>query len=107
MNASDSRLWDWFKRSVTPLGSPKAPSLPPPDIFERRIDLHGMATQEAFQTTNSYIEAAKRHGADSVVVVTGKSGSIREEFLHWVNSNEYVARCELLPSDGAFRLKLK
>ena len=107
MNLSDARLWNWFKRSVTPLGHPKEPSLPPPDIFERRLDLHGMTTQAAFQATISYIEVAKRQGVSSVVIVTGKSGTIREEFLFWVHCNENVARCELLPSDGAFRVILR
>jgi DNA-nicking Smr family endonuclease len=109
----DMGLWNFVKSKIRPLGS-KAPqraaSLPmslarapvPPSI-----DLHGRTVQDAYDTVRTYVAAALAAGHENVVVVTGRSGTIRAEFPHWAEKLPGVRRAEVLPGDGAFRLKLR
>ena len=67
------------------------------------VDLHGMTIQEAHATTLHQLDIWK-NVTKSLVFITGKSGIIRQEFLHWV---QHAGKVETLNGGGAFRVFLK
>jgi DNA-nicking Smr family endonuclease len=59
----------------------------------RRLDLHGMTTQRAFQALLTFLRNAHADQVRCVEVITGRGsgdtgGIIRREFAHWLNLPE-------------------
>lgn len=106
-------LWNFVKSKIRPLGSttPHRTAAMPMTLARApvpaSIDLHGRTVQDAYEAVRAYVTAAAAAGHDQVVVVTGRSGAIRSEFPHWAARIPGVRRAEVLPGDGAFRLKLR
>ncbi len=65
-----------------------------------RIDLHGFTLEQAYSCCSSRLEELFGNGCKSVEVITGKSGQIRKEFLHWIENWGYNAR--IGNNDGSF-----
>lgn len=107
----DMWLWQKFVERVTPLGAPRRPAplsalplaLP---ALPSEIDLHGLPVHDAYRVTLAFLVRAKDVHRE-VTVITGRSGSIRREFPHWVERRAEVRRCEPLNGGGAFRLHLR
>lgn len=62
-------------------------------VAVRKLDLHGMTTQRAFQALMSFLRTAHAEQVRCVEVVTGRGsgetgGVIRREFPHWLNLPE-------------------
>ena len=62
-------------------------------ITARRLDLHGMTAQRAFQSLLSFLRSAHAEQVRCVEVITGRGsgetgGVIRREFPHWLNLPE-------------------
>jgi DNA-nicking Smr family endonuclease len=53
-----------------------------------RLDLHGYKLDEAYAKTCEFIARCQRNQKRCVLIITGKSGNIKKEFSHWVNSPE-------------------
>ena len=84
----------------TPQTTPIKPKIPYP---KKCVDLHGLTIQEAHAITLHQLDIWK-NVAKSLVFITGKSGIIRQEFLHWVQN---TGKVETLNGGGAFRVFLK
>jgi hypothetical protein len=65
-----------------------------------------MTLGEARSLVMSTLHAARAEGRRSFVVITGRSGAIRREFLFWVDENPSLRSVETLNGGGAFRLHL-
>jgi DNA-nicking Smr family endonuclease len=108
-NATDTELWHAFTQNVTPLTQRQLAMQPiaAPPLQRRQVDhtldLHGLTLAEAHAQTFAFL-AATRHHYRYVTIVTGVSGPIRYEFLHWIDRHPDVRHCESLPGDGSFRL---
>lgn len=106
---ADERLWQAYVADVTPINGPIIPSrrtMPLRGLrqaLQPSLDLHGMTLQEAHKAVCGFLEAATGQYR-SVVVVTGSSGAIRREFLHWCAGMCQVRRVETMNGGGAFRL---
>jgi len=92
--------------NIAPISIPKTKlptRLPPPSTT---LDCHGMTLNEAYQATMAHI-SGWRGRAKSLVVITGKSGTMCLEFPGWVSSHKDVSKVEQMNGGGAFRLRLK
>ena len=67
------------------------------------LDLHGYYVQDAWREFVKFVHENKHQGLKSVTVITGQ-GKIKEEFELWVEANDSLKHCELLPSNGAYRV---
>jgi len=106
--AADERIWDHVRRTVTPLGEPcpgprRGGSWPGPALA---VDLHGDRVHAAHARVREVVRGARDRGIPHVVVVTGRSGRIREEFPTWAALSPDVRRAEPLRGGGAFRVEL-
>lgn len=108
MTEDDMRLWERVCATVRKLGEKVAPSAPPPFVAplpdgERNyIDLHGLTVDEAYRATVEFLEDTN---LKVVLIITGKSGQIRQEFPHWMEVLGY--RYIMVNGDGAFRINTK
>ena len=83
---------------------PKLPQrLPPPSTT---LDCHGMTLSEAHQATMAHIQGWTGL-ARNLVVITGRSGRMCQEFPAWVVGHKSVAKVEPLNGGGAFHIKLR
>ena len=49
----------------------------------RKLDLHDLNLEEAYDEFNEFINKAYSDNISKVEVITGKSGQIRREFPYW------------------------
>lgn len=75
------------------------------EFFQRKIDLHGYTIQDAWNTTNDFLNEASRLDIKEVVIVTGKSGKINNEFNAWINFRNDVSKC--IQKGGSYKIILK
>jgi len=66
-----------------------------------RLDLHGYYIQDAWKEFTNFVNENKYQGLKYVTVITGQ-GKIKEEFKLWVEENDSLKHCELLPTNGAY-----
>ena len=104
------RLWQTYWEETAATGIPMAPQTPPP-IPGRRLDLHGLTMQEAYGRTMELLEQHHQLGTKDMVIITGKSGQIRDEFIGWLGNCKHVARWEPLQDRrggiGSYRVFLR
>src|SRR5690606_33391943 len=53
-----------------------------------RLDLHGYTVDNAFGAVYDFIRKCHRNHQRSVIIITGKSGRIKQEFPRWINFPE-------------------
>ncbi len=98
--------------------SPAAPTLAPAGIDHRtqrklrrghlrpeaRLDLHGHTQSQAFDALARFLAGAQAHGKRTVLVVTGKSGVLRQEVPRWLrvapNAPRVLSSETARPGDG-------
>lgn len=105
----DAHLWAHVRRTVTPLGQPcPAPRAVRPLPAPRYdVDLHGDSVHGAYERVRDTVSRARHAGRGEIVVVTGRSGSIRVEFPDWAALNPEVRGCEPMNGGGAYRVRLR
>ena len=67
------------------------------------LDLHGYYIQDAWREFTKFVHENKHQGLKYVTVITGQ-GKIKEEFELWVEANDSLKKCELLPTNGAYKV---
>jgi DNA-nicking Smr family endonuclease len=71
---------------------------------EARLDLHGMTRDEAFEELSRFVVAAQVRGVRVALVITGRSGVLREEVPRWLMVTALRPRilglAEAKPRDG-------
>lgn len=105
------KIWNDFCKDVIPLQKSNIVNYIPTKVkinpkkkyyIENSLDLHGNSLQKSFEKVNTYIEDFKEQPIKSVLIITGKSGKIKEEFLSWVeNSNVKIIQ----KNEGSFIIK--
>ena len=105
----DMHLWDFVKKRIAPLGSPGGgvTAVPMAQPVSTTLDLHGMTVQEAHGRVQSFVHQARRAGHERIVVITGRSGRIKQEFADWMCLNPDVRRFTEMNGGGAFEVRLR
>jgi DNA-nicking Smr family endonuclease len=109
-------MWSKVTKDVTPLGStPMSPveqsivlpaTTPRAKPFRPVLDLHGLTLHDAYNRSVSHIaNAAGKYRY--VVIITGLSGQIREEFPKWFSNHALVRSINSLRGGGAWEVWLK
>ncbi|HZP74560.1 MAG TPA: Smr/MutS family protein [Pseudolabrys sp.] len=57
--------------------------------IDARLDLHGMTQSEAHAALLRFLRSAAGKGAKLVLVITGKSGVLRQQTPHWLALTEF------------------
>lgn len=105
MSGDSGNAW-WVKicSTVDRLGHPRWSAKPAPfvayDLPPSTIDLHGMTVQDAYHTALDFLAQTPYR---KVVVITGKSGTIRQEFPEWLARSSAISYSEL-NGGGAFEV---
>lgn len=71
------------------------------------LDLHGITVNEAYIKSDKFIEDHFYNNTDKIIIITGRSGQINEEFLLWISMNKFVRMCKQLPNKGSYEIWLK
>jgi len=111
ITAQDANDWSaWIENSQKGLTF-AVPKYDATVNISRRIDLHGMTVNHAYNAVREFIFQQLQNGTRDVVVVTGKSGQIRDEFVGWLANIKDVSRYEPLLDKrggvGSYRLYLR
>lgn len=69
------------------------------------LDLHGLTQDDAFYQLTEFLEDCYNKGVKKCLVITGKSGILKENVPRWMNSNpvmsDYIVSIGLAePHDG-------
>ena len=78
--------------------------------LKSKLDLHGMTIQQAFNNVRMFIEEHWSEGSKYVVIVTGKSGKISDEFTSWCSNLLQIRTIEPIgdtDTPGAWLITLK
>ena len=71
---------------------------------EARLDLHGMTRDEAFAELSGFVGIAQTNGVRVALVITGRSGVLRDEVPRWLMGTALRLRilgvAEAKPRDG-------
>jgi hypothetical protein len=114
LSSEDKSLWEKFIAGVLPkfaasrepTYAPQCVSQPIRDVrFCPSLDLHGYTVANAHSTFGRYMVDAKNSTRRTVIIITGRSGQIRNEFPMWAEAYPEW-HCEAINS-GSFRLKRK
>ena len=111
VTCQELELWKAWTQGLITLPRPgTAPALPPPKPPKpvpiensHHLDLHGLTLHQAHaQTLDKIVKCRGTH--KSLVFVTGKSGQIRQEFPHWLETHPMVRSVKEINGGGAFRV---
>jgi len=113
MKNSDKNLWEDYTKNVVPIRSSKF--LMPLNNIKKTtkysqksniLDLHNYKIQDAFVTFKDFIESHISMKSKKVLIITGKSGLIKQEFSYWILNNKHIKSYVLKNDGGAFDIKL-
>ena len=68
--------------------------------YDARLDLHGHTQDAAYEALTRFLESAQKRGLRRVLIITGRSGVLREVVPKWLTAPPNRARVE---STGAAR----
>lgn len=93
----DQKVWDNYINGV--FSKPEItfnPNKGRDSSLRTKLDLHGMTIQQAFNSVRMFVEEHWSEGSKYIVVVTGKSGKIAEEFPDWCNNLFQIRELEAM-----------
>jgi len=109
----DRSLWKRIASTVTRLGLPQPcrPAMMPIIMssiaFPTTLDLHGYKIHDAYLKTIEYLKNARYHNLKTVIIITGKSGKINEEFPYWLDKMSFIRSINQINGGGAWRVIIK
>lgn len=71
------------------------------------LDCHGMYIHEAYLRTKEFINYHFDIKSKTVIIITGRSGTINEEFPSWFKHSSLIKKIELLENKGSWKVWLK
>jgi len=117
LTKEESELWRRVTKTIRPLdSSPVSPvetlsrvQQPQPlnSSFRPVLDLHGAFLHDAYVRAKSHVEDAYLKGFKYVIVITGLSGQIHDEFPRWFADHPHVRSINSLRGGGAWEVWLK
>ena len=112
ISKQDQELWQLMMRDTLPLNTPHVIA-PPPRLAKRQStvdnphhhtwDLHGMTLGEGYQFSLDKIHD-QQGNYKFVTFITGKSGQMNQEFVHWLDQNPHVRKVEPTNNGGAYKV---
>ena len=73
----------------------------------RKLDLHDLTLDEAYQEFQDFIFQAYLDNISKVEIITGKSGQIRKEFPYWSENSHQIKYHEVSWHGGSFTVKIE
>jgi hypothetical protein len=112
INQKDKEIWDRYIANLySSLEHTFRPTKGRDTGLASKLDLHGMTIQQAFHRVGQFVDEHFSEGSKLVMVVTGKSGKIADEFPAWCQNLTHVRRCEAVMDSqgdsGAWLLHLR
>lgn len=118
LSEDERKLWERTTKTVRPLdNAPVSPveghqhirvTAPRSQGFRPVLDLHGLTLHEAFQKSKDHIQTAVLLGQHRyVIIITGLSGQIHQEFPRWFTNHPQVRSINSLRGGGAWEIWLK
>ena len=84
ISQTDSDTWNaYIKHIYSQPESKFVPKKKPVHDRKTSLDLHNMTVQQAFNAVRMFIEENYSEGARTLIIITGKSGKIADEFTSW------------------------
>ena len=122
MQVADEHLWAEVKKTVKPVKRRAKRDLPKrlrvvrgaPKPRQTILDLHGQTVQEAFESTNKFIQKARRAGLKEITIITGRGTTgkalIKNEFEGWLENPKlkpHIRTHQWQNKGGAVKINLK
>lgn len=109
LSKEDLEIWHAYTKNI----SKKHGNYYGKKIYKKRLrtnflDLHGKTINESYKTTKDFLIDSKHNNFDHVLIITGKSGIIRKEFVFWLEDfkdKKIIRYYEILNKGGAFKIK--
>ena len=73
----------------------------------KKLDLHGLTLEEAYEKFQNFIFEAYNDNVLKVEIITGKSGQIRKEFPYWSENSHQIKNHEISWHGGSFVIKIE
>ena len=73
----------------------------------RKLDLHDLTLEEAYEEFRDFIHDAYTNSISKVEVITGKSGQIRKEFPYWSENSHQIKYHKISWHEGSFVIKIQ
>ena len=73
----------------------------------KKLDLHGLTLEEAFEEFTGFIYEAYTNNLSKVEIITGKSGQIRKEFPYWSENNHQIKTVTPSWHGGSYEVKIQ
>ena len=105
LTKADKAIWKLVSETAVPITVSVPARLP--EKACQSIDLHGLTVHQAYLATYDFLRDTWRQGIKRVVVITGRSGGIRQEFPVWMDQIPQVKLLEPLNGGGAFAVIFK
>ncbi|MGN0919565.1 MAG: Smr/MutS family protein [Alphaproteobacteria bacterium] len=118
----DEDLWEEIKATLKPVKRRVKKTLPKrlrvvrsvPKAPQTVLDLHGLTVQEAFESTQKFIQKAHRVGLKEITIITGRGTTgkamIKNEFDGWLEHPEFQPHIRMYQwknKGGAVKINLK
>lgn len=112
ISKQDQELWQKMMRdtvplTTTPMVAPIANCYKTKSTVDRNQrhtwDLHGMTVGQGYQFSIDKI-LAQHTSYKFVTFITGKSGQMNQEFVHWLDKNPHVRLVESTNNGGAYKV---
>ena len=114
LTSEEELLWTRVMDGAESIACPATPAeLPNKRVnvrdhsFRKTIDLHGMTLHDAYRKVQEYFDKAYDNREKTVIVITGRSGNIVEEFPCWANSHPKVKKIEMKSNKGSWKVWLE
>lgn len=118
LTESEAALWKRVTNTVTPLGERPvsinggpvgvASLVARPTCFNPVLDLHGLTVHDAYARAFAHVSEARLDKRFRyVIIITGLSGQIHEEFPRWFENHSAVRSVKALRGGGAWEVWLK
>ena len=122
MQVADDQLWEEVKKTVKPVRRRAKKEVPKrlrvvrcaPKALQTILDLHGQTVQQAFESTNKFIQKARRTGVKEITIITGRGTTgkalIKNEFEDWLENpklSPHIRTHTWQNRGGAIKITLK
>lgn len=114
LTEDDIKLWETYTKVIVPINikyeniSRKNKRIKVNNIsISTKLDLHNYTVQDAYRLFNEFIQHHYDFLNKRLVVITGKSGIIRQEFESWCKQNRHIRSVILQGDGGSYMVKLK
>ena len=95
ISQEDSDAWKAYIEHI--YSQPESKFVPKKKPVQNRktsLDLHNMTIQQAFNSVRMFVEENHAEGERTLVIITGKSGKIADEFSAWCSNIPLILKID-------------